>query len=153
MSQLEPASDRTSKARIGGQAMRYVIVAGAGFVFAIVSYAIALELGIDPYLAIVLIFILNGLFNFVGTRLWAFPPSGGHPAGELARFCVVALGTLAINYGSFALLYEVLDLDALLAQVLAIMIAAPFGFLANRIWTFRASRSAVEARSATTELG
>lgn len=120
------------------QMLRYGAVAGCGYVLAIAVYAGALAIGVPPYPAIIIAFVLNGLFNFAVIRIWAFPPSGRRPSSELRRFAVVAAGSLIINYGSFAILYSVLDVPATLAQAIAIAIAAPFGFIANRLWSFGA---------------
>lgn len=125
--------------RVSMQAVRYLIVGGCGYLLAIASYALLLLVGVPPYVAVSVVFVLNGVFNFVGVRLWAFPPSGRQTRSEVVRFCVVAAGSLVINYGSFAVLYSGLGLPAVVAQGLAIAIAAPFGFLANRLWSFRAS--------------
>jgi len=125
--------------RIGPQAVRYLIVGGSGYVLAIAVYALLIAIGTPPYPAVVAIFVLNGLYNFVMMRIWAFPSSGRRAHGDLLRFCVVAAGSLVINYASFALLYSLLGLPAVVAQGLAIAIAAPFGFLANRAWSFSAA--------------
>jgi putative flippase GtrA len=129
-----PADDRAL-----GQMVRYVIAAGVGYVLAIAFYALSLEVGVPPYPAIVITFVLNGLFNFAVIRAWAFPSSGRPAHQDLTRFCIVAAGSLVINYGSFAVLYSLLGLPATLAQAMAIAIAAPFGFFANRLWSFRAT--------------
>jgi putative flippase GtrA len=131
-----------TKDHLAGQLLRYLLVAGAGYLFALAVYASALNVGINPYAAVAITFALNGLFNFVGFRIWTFQPSGRRPTGELARFCVVASGSLLVNYASFAIFYELVELPALLAQAMAIAVAAPFGFVANRQWTFRAEPAA-----------
>ena len=120
------------------QLLRYVLVAGCGYLLAVVIYATEIGVGVAPYPAIVVAFVLNGLFNFVIVRLWAFPASGRTAGSDLTRFCLVALGSLCINYASFAVLYSVLELPATLSQALAIAFAAPFGFVANRLWSFGA---------------
>ena len=56
-----------------------------------------------------------------------------------------------VNYGGFALLYSVLGVDALWSQRLAIIIAAPVTFFANRIWTFRAHLPAAERQPSADE--
>lgn len=122
--------------RAGRQALRYLVVGGCGYVLAVAAYALLVAVGVPPYPAVVAVFVLNGVFNFAMVRLWAFPPSGRAPHGDLVRFCAVAGGSLAINYASFALLYSAIGLPAAVAQALAIAIAAPFGFLANRRWSF-----------------
>lgn len=132
-----PADDRAF-----GQMVRYVLAAGVGYLLSLAIYALALAIGVPPYPAIVISFVLNGLFNFYVVRAWAFPSSGRRAHEDLTRFCVVAAGSLVINYGSFAVLYSLLGLPALVAQALAIAIAAPFGFLANRLWSFRSTAPA-----------
>jgi putative flippase GtrA len=113
-------------------------VAGLGYGLAVAVYALELRLGVPEYPAVVVVFVLNGLFNFVGVRLWAFPPSGQRAHRDLGRFAAVACGSLVINYTAFFLMFSVLDVPAVLAQAVAIAVAAPFGFLANRLWSFRA---------------
>jgi putative flippase GtrA len=120
-------------------AFRYAVVAGVGYLLAMAVYAGELAVGVPAYPAIAVVFVLNGLFNFAGTRLWAFPPSGRAPTNELGRFAVVACGSLVVNYASFALLYSAIGIPAVVSQAGAIAIAAPVGFLANRFWTFRAA--------------
>jgi putative flippase GtrA len=131
------------------QLFRYLVVGASGYVLAMTCYAISIGVGVPPYPAIVIAFVLNGAFNFTFFRLWAFPSSGRDVDSELRRFCVVALGSLAVNYASFALLYSVLGIPAVPAQAMAIVVATPVGFLANRSWSFRsdpAPASAVQRR-------
>jgi putative flippase GtrA len=124
-----------------GQLIRYGIIAGCGYLLAIAFYAGELAIEIAPYLALGIAFVLNGVFNFSLVRLWAFPPSGRGVGGDLSRFCVVAAASFAVNYASFAILYSAIGLAATTAQRLAILIAAPITFLANRLWSFRVGRS------------
>lgn len=124
------------------QLLRYLIVGASGYVLAMACYAISIAVGVPPYPAIAIAFVLNGAFNFTFFRLWAFPRSGRDVDSELWRFCVVALGSLAVNYASFALLYSVLGVPPVPAQALAIVIATPVGFLANRAWSFSVGSNA-----------
>jgi putative flippase GtrA len=121
----------------GVQLVRYGIVVGFGYLFAIALYSGELAIGIAPYLALGIAFVLNGLFNFAFIRLWAFPPSGRRVHADLARFWIVAAASAVVNYASFALLYSAIGLGAETSQRLAILIAAPVTFLANRLWSFR----------------
>jgi putative flippase GtrA len=124
--------------RVSGQLARYLIVGGCGYVLAMACYAAELAAGVDPYPAIIGAFVLNGVFNFLLFRLWAFPRSGRSATSEAPRFVVVALASLAVNAGSFSLLYSLLGMPPLPAQALAIVIATPVGFVANRLWSFGA---------------
>ncbi len=120
------------------QLVRYGIVVGIGYLLAITLYAGEIDIGINAYLAFGATFVLNGLFNFTLLRFWAFPPSGRSTISDLRRFCVVAGASFLVNYASFALLYSAIGLMATTSQRLAIVIAAPVTFLANKLWSFRA---------------
>ena len=119
-----------------GQLVRYGIVAGSGYLLAIALYSGELEIGIAPYPALGIAFVLNGLYNFALVRLWAFPPSGRGVRSDISRFIMVAALSLIVNYGSFAILYSSIGLGAATSQRIAILIAAPVTFFANRLWSF-----------------
>jgi putative flippase GtrA len=119
------------------QVIRYGLVVGCGYLLAIALYSGELAVNIDPYPALGIAFVLNGLFNFALIRIWAFPPSGRTARSDLTRFAMVAAVSFVLNYASFAVLYSVIGLAATTAQRLAILIAAPVTFLLNRAWSFR----------------
>lgn len=125
--------------------VRYGAVAGSGYLLAIAFYSSELAVGIAPYAAFGGAFVLNGLYNFMLIRLWAFPPSGRRLHSDLGRFGLVATLSLIVNYTSFAVLYSTIALGATTAQRLAILIAAPVTFFANRSWSFR--RPTIDARA------
>lgn len=127
--------------RIAKQLVRYGIVAGSGYVLAIAFYTGELAIGIQPYLALGATFALNGLYNFALVRRWAFPASGRRFRHDLARFGLVACLSLVMNYASFAVLYSIIGLNPATAQRIAILIAAPATFAANRLWSFRTVNS------------
>jgi GtrA-like protein len=134
-------------AGVVGQTVRYGIVVACGYLLAIAFYAGELEVGVSAYPAFGVVFVLNGLFNFALLRAWAFSPSGRSVGSDFGRFCVVAAASFVVNYASFAVLYSALGLHATTAQRLAILIAAPVTFLANRLWSFRARASSRETSS------
>jgi putative flippase GtrA len=125
----------------GHQLVRYGIVAGCGYLLAIAFYSGELAVGIAPYPALGIAFVLNGIFNFTLIRIWAFPPSGRAAKSDLTRFAIVAAVSFVFNYASFAVLYSVVGLGASTSQRLAILIAAPITFLLNRLWSFRSHRA------------
>lgn len=127
--------------RVAGEIVRYGAVVACGYVLAIVLYAVELDIGVPAYTALGVAFVVNALFNFSLFRLWVFPASGRSLGSDLARFCVAAALSAVVNYASFAVLYSAIGMRATLAQRLAILIAAPVTFLANRLWSFRASSS------------
>ncbi len=123
---------------ITGQLLRYGAVAGSGYLLAIAFYSLEIDIGVAPYLALGVAFMLNGLYNFALMRRFVFPPSGRRVHVDLSRFCVVAAGSFVVNYASFAVLYSLIGLHAETSQRIAILIAAPVTFFANRLWGFRA---------------
>jgi putative flippase GtrA len=123
---------------LAAQLLRYGAVVGCGYLVAISLYAGELGVGVPAYPALALTFVVNALFNFTLLRIWAFLPSGRSLASDLRRFGVVASASLAVNYSCFAALYSLAGLPAASAQKLAILIAAPVTYLANRLWSFRA---------------
>lgn len=129
-----------------GQLIRYGAVVASGYLVAIAFYAGELDSGINPYPALGTAFVLNALFNFTLLRIWAFPPSGRGLSSDLRRFGVVAVASLVVNYSCFAVLYSLIGLRATISQRLAILIAAPVSFFANRLWSFRAGEAAASNR-------
>jgi putative flippase GtrA len=127
------------------QLVRYGVVVGSGFAIAIVLYSRALGMGAPAYPTLGVTFVLNGLYNFALFRAWVFPASGRSLGSDLARFSGVAAMSLVVNYSSFALLYSAAGVSPELAQKVAVVIAAPVGFFANRLWSFRRARSAGDA--------
>lgn len=129
--QLPPSHKATT------QLIRYGAIVGCGYLLAIALYSGELAIGIPPYVGLGVAFVLNGVFNFALIRLWAFPPSGRGVRSDFSRFCVVAIASFIVNYASFAVLYSAIGRGAATSQRLAIIIAAPVTFLANRLWSFR----------------
>src|ERR1035441_5718745 len=80
------------------QVIRYGLVAGCGYLLAIAFYSGELAVGIGPYPALGVAFVLNGLFNFALIRIWAFPPTGRAVRSDLTRFGIVAAVSFVLNY-------------------------------------------------------
>jgi putative flippase GtrA len=125
-------------ARVPMQLLRYAAVVGSGYLLAIALYPGVLALDVAPYLAFGIVFVLNGLYNFALLRAWVFAPSGRRALHDLARFALIAALSLLVNYAAFSVLYSALSLAASAAQRLAIFLAAPVTFAANRLWSFQA---------------
>ncbi len=121
--------------------LRFFAVGGTGYVLALAMYAGEIELGMSPYLAVPAVFVLNGLFNFTLNRYWSFPRSGRPVSEELGRFAIVALGSLCVNYLALFILHDLIGMAPVPAQALAVLIAAPAGFLGQKLFSFRPVRS------------
>ncbi len=118
------------------QLLRFLTVGAAGYVLAMALYAGQIAAGVSPYAAVPLTFVANGLFNFALNRAWSFPASGRSARSELRRFAVVAMGSLVVNYAALYALLEWAGAPPVPAQGIAIVAAAPVGFLGNKLWAF-----------------
>lgn len=119
-----------------GEALRYLIVGGCGYVLAMALYASEVWSGVPTFAAVPLAFVANGLFNFFLNRYWSFPASGRRISSELGRFAVVALASLIVNYAMLYILHVVAGIPAVPAQAIAIVVATPVGFVGNKLWSF-----------------
>jgi len=61
---------------------------------------------------------------------------------QFVKFCIVGSSSYIVNMASLALLYYVLPMTYLAAYMGAFLISVVNGFVWNRIWTFKESRSA-----------
>jgi putative flippase GtrA len=120
------------------QLIRYAVIVSCGYLLAITIYSGELSVGIAPYLGLGVAFVLNGAFNFLLLRTWAFPSSGRGIGSEIGRFCVVAVASFMVNYAVFAVLYSAIGIAPDTSQRIGILIAAPVTFAGNRVWSFRA---------------
>lgn len=73
--------------------------------------------------------------NWIWNRHWTFAASDQHAGHQGARFVAVSLAGLAVNLGVLELLINE-GLAALAAQALAVAVAMPVNFIANKLWTF-----------------
>ena len=125
----------------GRTATRYGIVGVSGYLLSIGLFAAQVATGVSPYAAVPLGFVVNTMWNFTLNRRWSFPTSGRPVGEELSRFWVVALATLAGNYGVLWLLHDAAGLPAVVSQALAILIIVPIGYLGQRYWAFATAQT------------
>jgi dolichol-phosphate mannosyltransferase len=119
-----------------GQMARFAVVGSVGYVVNLVVYTIVLNAAKAPYLlAAVLAFLVAFGVNFVANRHWTFAATKARATPQAARFLIVSLAALGLNLVLLKLFAGALD-SKTLAQALAVAIAAPFSFIANRFWTF-----------------
>ena len=85
--------------------------------------------------AAVLAFCVAVTNNFWWNRHWTFDARHGHAGFQAARFFMVSVIALGVNLIALELLIRG-GMDDLPAQALAILIAMPFNFIGNKLWTF-----------------
>lgn len=90
-----------------------------------------------PELANALGFVIAFFVSFGGHRYLSFRDASTSVATSFQRFAVTALAGFASNELMFVLLLRGLDLPALLALFLALVLAAGQTFVLSRFWAFR----------------
>ena len=102
------------------------------------SVAVAQGLAWEPHLANVAATELGILWSFAGHSLLTFRTlRSAHGLGRrFLRFHAVALVALGVNLAAFAFWFDLVHLPKTWAQVLAIPVATPFHYLAQRYWTW-----------------
>jgi dolichol-phosphate mannosyltransferase len=94
------------------------------------------NLGIHHMIAAVGAFAVAVTNNFLWNRYWTFGPGDGPAGFQAARFFAVSLASLALNLVVLEALVASGSVGELTAQAIAVAVAMPFNFLANRLWTF-----------------
>ncbi len=90
-----------------------------------------------PELANALGFVVAFFVSFTGHRLLSFKDTRTSVATSLGRFALTALAGFASNELVFSLLLRALQLPALPALWVALVLAAGQTFVLGRFWAFR----------------
>lgn len=124
------------------QLFKFGLVGGSGYVINLLVFAFALEyLGLHHLLAAVAAFCVAVLNNFFMNRHWTFDAGTGDAAAQAVRFFTISVFALGVNLLALALLVDILELDELPSQAAAVVVAMPFNFMGNKMWTFATGRS------------
>jgi dolichol-phosphate mannosyltransferase len=119
------------------QLLKFGLVGGSGYLINLAVFALLVNnLGVHHAIAAVGAFCVAVSNNFLWNRYWTFEPGDGHPAFQAARFFTVSVVGLGINLAVLEILLQVSSVGELNAQAVAVAIAMPFNFLANKLWTF-----------------
>lgn len=119
-----------------GQFVRYVIVGLASNLVCYLVYLGLCRLGMDPKLAMSLLYAVGVLQTFVLNKRWTFR-QGGATQAAFYRYCTAyALGYLF----NLFVLYLLVDLQGYphqLVQAVMIVLLAILLFLSQKYWVFR----------------
>lgn len=118
-----------------GQAVRFCVVGGSGYIVNLVVFQAALQL--LPYpIAFALGFAVSAASNFALNRVWTFRARAQPVAGQFARFATVSVLALGLDLLLLAILVERVGVSKLTAAAIAIAVVTPLSFLGNRFWSF-----------------
>ncbi|HKH42206.1 MAG TPA: GtrA family protein [Solirubrobacterales bacterium] len=118
------------------QLFQFGLVGASGYVVNLAVFTIMvgpIDLHYIP--AAVLSFCVAVTNNFWWNRHWTFDAKQGHAGFQAARFLTVSVLALGVNLIALELLVQA-DVSDVPAQALAVIIAMPFNFVGNKLWTF-----------------
>ncbi len=117
--------------------VRFATVGASGYVVNLAVFAAAVHaLDLDYRLAAVLAFLVAVGNNFFWNRHWTFRARDGHAGFQAARFFVVSVGAFLVSLAVLELMVAGFDSPEVLAQAVAIVVATPFNFVGNKLWSF-----------------
>ena len=120
------------------QLAKFGIVGLSGYVVNLVVYALLLkQAGFHYLLAATVSFLVAATNNYIWNRLWTFRHQRGHVAYQGLRFLVVAVLAYGANLLVLTGLVEVVGVDKIVAQAIAIVLVTPLNFIGNKLWSFR----------------
>jgi len=120
------------------QVVRFALVGGTGYVVNLVVYAACVHgAGVDYRVAAALAFVVALSTNFVLNRHFTFDArDAGRLHQQAARFLVVSLVSFGVNLLALQVLVDILEVPKVLAQAIAVVVAAPVNFAGQRFWAF-----------------
>lgn len=123
-----------------GQLVRFGIVGLLSNAVLYLAYLALTALGMEPKLAMTLLYAVGVAQTFLFNKRWSFRHGGAHgPA--FVRYCVAYAIGYAINLGALALLVDVLGYPHQAVQGALILALAVFFFLLQKYWIFPAGES------------
>jgi dolichol-phosphate mannosyltransferase len=123
------------------QFVRFCVVGASGYAVNLAVYAALLVAGLHYLAAAAISFFVAALSNYVWNRVWTFRTSGAPVLGQGARALTVSSLSLGANQ-LFLLVLVAAGAGHLAAQAVAIALATPFSFAANKLWAFAESAPA-----------
>lgn len=127
------------------QFVRFCAVGASGYVVNLAVYAALLAAGLHYLAAAAIAFIVAAASNYLWNRVWTFRTSDAPVLRQGARAFVVSALSLGANQ-FFLLVLVATGAGHLGGQAVAIVLATPFSFAANKLWAFADRGPAPEAQ-------
>jgi dolichol-phosphate mannosyltransferase len=128
---------------VESQFVRFCAVGASGYVVNLAAYAALLAAGLHYLAASAIAFLVAAGSNYVWNRTWTFGTTDTPVLGQGARALVVSALSLGANQLFLFVLVEA-GAGHLAGQAVAIVLATPFSFAANKLWAFADARNAPE---------
>lgn len=125
------------------QFLRFCLVGASGYAVNLAAYAALLAAGLHYLAAAAISFLVAAASNYAWNRFWTFRTTGAPFLGQGARALLVSGLSLGANQ-LFLLVLVAAGAGHLAGQAVAIVLATPFSFAANKLWAFAEPGHAAE---------
>jgi putative flippase GtrA len=122
------------------QLIRFAAVGTSGYAINLAIFSLALDAKLDYRAAAATAFVVALVNNFAWNRAWTFRDAPGRLHGQALRFVVVSGLAFLVSLAVLSVLVRDAHVPKLLAQAVALLAVTPLSFLANKLWSFRASQ-------------
>jgi putative flippase GtrA len=136
---------RATRRLLENQFVRFCVVGASGYSVNLAVYAALLIVGVHYLAAAAIAFLVAAASNYLWNRAWTFRTSHAPLLGQGVRALVVSALSLGANQ-LFLLALVRAGAGHLPAQAVAIALATPFSFAANKLWAFAEAPAAGELR-------
>lgn len=134
---------RAAHRLLENQFVRFCAVGASGYAVNLAVYAALLAAGLHYLAAAAIAFLVAATSNYLWNRTWTFRTSEAPILNQGARALVVSALSLGANQ-LFLLTLVAAGAGHLAAQAVAIVLATPFSFAANKLWAFASEPSSAE---------
>jgi putative flippase GtrA len=131
----ESVTARLVQRLLESQFLRFCLVGASGYAVNLAVYAALLAAGLHFLAAAAISFLVAAASNYAWNRIWTFRTSDTPVLGQGARALLVSGLSLGANQ-LFLLVLVAAGAGHLAGQAVAIVLATPFSFVANKLWAF-----------------
>jgi dolichol-phosphate mannosyltransferase len=132
---MRTVATRLFRRTFESQFLRFCAVGASGYAVNLAVYAALLAAGLHFLAAAAVSFLVAAVSNYAWNRVWTFRTSGAPVLGQGARALLVSGLSLGANQ-LFLLVLVAAGAGHLAGQAVAIVLATPFSFAANKLWAF-----------------
>jgi putative flippase GtrA len=143
---------RLTRRLLESQFARFCAVGASGYAVNLAVYAALLQAGLHYAAAAAIAFLVAAASNYAWNRTWTFHTAGAPVLRQGARALAVSALSLAANQ-LFLVILVAAGAHHLAAQAVAIVLATPFSFAANKLWAFAEPPSVGELEPAAARSG
>jgi dolichol-phosphate mannosyltransferase len=120
---------------LDSQFARFCVVGASGYAVNLATYAALLAVGLHYLAAAAVAFLVAAASNYIWNRTWTFRTSDAPVVGQGMRALVVSALSLGANQ-LFLVVLVAAGAGHLAGQAVAIALATPYSFAANKLWAF-----------------